>query len=225
MGKKKYNTEEERKEAEKLRKKTWAIENKEKISVSKKKYNDNNKEKIAEAGKLYRNNNKEKEVIRHLKYSKEQELSKLESAKKYREKNRYIINQKARLNNIKRNENHKKRYGDDIVYKLSCNIRTLIRISFKRNGFNKNSRTNKIIGFTFDKFKEYLESKFEPWMNWDNHGKYNGELNFGWDIDHIIPISSAKTEEDVIKLNYYTNLQPLCSKVNRDIKKHHLIHH
>jgi hypothetical protein len=33
------------------------------------------------------------------------------------------------------------------------------------------------------------------------------------------PISSAKTEEDVIRLNNYTNFQPLCSKVNRDIKK------
>jgi hypothetical protein len=38
------------------------------------------------------------------------------------------------------------------------------------------------------------------------------------DIDHIIPISSVNSENDVIRLNHYTNLQPLCSKVNRDIK-------
>lgn len=63
------------------------------------------------------------------------------------------------------------------------------------------------------------DSKFEPWMTWGNRGLYNGELNYGWDIDHIIPVSSAETEEGVIKLNHYTNLQPLCSKVNRDIKK------
>jgi len=56
-------------------------------------------------------------------------------------------------------------------------------------------------------------------MNWDNHGLYNGELNYGWDVDHIIPISSAKTEEDIYKLNHFSNFQPLCSKVNRDIKK------
>lgn len=56
-------------------------------------------------------------------------------------------------------------------------------------------------------------------MNWDNYGKYNGTINFGWDIDHIIPLCNAKTEEDVIRLNHYTNLQPLCSKVNRDIKR------
>ena len=30
----------------------------------------------------------------------------------------------------------------------------------------------------------------------------------------IIPISSAKTEEEIIKLNHYTNLQPLWSREN-----------
>ena len=56
-------------------------------------------------------------------------------------------------------------------------------------------------------------------MNWNNYGIYNGEFNYGWDLDHIIPISLAKSEEEIIKLNHYTNLQPLCSKTNRDIKR------
>ena len=56
-------------------------------------------------------------------------------------------------------------------------------------------------------------------MSWENYGKYNGEIDFGWDIDHIIPLSSAKTEEDIIKLNHYTNLQPLCSFINRTVKR------
>ena len=49
-------------------------------------------------------------------------------------------------------------------------------------------------------------------MTWDKMGV---EIH----IDHIIPLSSAKTEEELYKLCHYTNLQPLCSKVNRDIKK------
>lgn len=38
-------------------------------------------------------------------------------------------------------------------------------------------------------------------MDWNNQGLYNGEFDYGWDIDHILPISIAITEEDVIKLN------------------------
>jgi hypothetical protein len=56
-------------------------------------------------------------------------------------------------------------------------------------------------------------------MSWENYGKYNGDFNYGWDIDHKIPLSSVNTEDEIIKLNHYTNLQPLCSYVNRHIKK------
>ena len=56
-------------------------------------------------------------------------------------------------------------------------------------------------------------------MTWYNRGMYNGEFDYGWDIDHIIPVSSATTKEEINKLNHYTNLQPLCSKINRDIKR------
>lgn len=51
------------------------------------------------------------------------------------------------------------------------------------------------------------------------YGLYNGELNHGWDIDHIIPLSSAKSEEELLNSNNYENLQPLCSYKNRYITK------
>ena len=60
-------------------------------------------------------------------------------------------------------------------------------------------------------------------MNWGNKGLYNGTEGFGWDVDHIIPISTAVTEDDVIRLNHYTNLQPLCSYHNRFIKSNNII--
>jgi hypothetical protein len=113
----------------------------------------------------------------------------------------------------------KERCKTDSMFKLKERIRTLIRSSFKLKGVRKNSKTIQILGCSFEQFKQHLESKFEPWMNWDNYGLYNGSEGYGWDIDHIIPLSSAKTEVDIIKLNHYTNLQPLCSKVNRDIKR------
>ncbi len=90
-------------------------------------------------------------------------------------------------------------------------------------GYSKNSKTFNILGCSFEDFKFYLESKFEPWMSWENYGLYNGESNYGWDIDHIIPSSSAKTEEELLVLNRFNNLQPLCSYQNRVIKRDKII--
>jgi hypothetical protein len=145
----------------------------------------------------------------------------------YKNKNIDKIKEYNREYNLKNkekiNENalkyHYNRISNDDVYYLSFKIRNLIRTSIKRRGYSKKSKTNEILGCSFEEFKIYIESKFEDWMNWSNHGLYNGKLNHGWDMDHIIPLTSVETEEDVIKLNHYTNLQPLCSFVNRVIKR------
>ena len=65
--------------------------------------------------------------------------------------------------------------------------------SFREVSFIKSSKTSDILGASFEEFKLHLESKFENWMTWENRGLYNGELNYGWDIDHIIPISTARS--------------------------------
>lgn len=61
-------------------------------------------------------------------------------------------------------------------------------------------------------------------MNWDNYGKYNGKLNFGWDLDHITPIGKSSTEDDIIILSNYKNLQPLDSYINRVEKRDRIIY-
>jgi hypothetical protein len=121
---------------------------------------------------------------------------------------------KDRRNNYIRN-----RKQNDPIFRLRISISRLVYNSLKNNGFKKKSRSNKILGCSYIEFKSYIETKFEPWMTWENKGLYNGNYNYGWDIDHIIPISSARTEEEVVKLNHYTNFRPLCSKINRDIKR------
>jgi len=116
----------------------------------------------------------------------------------------------------------KERKSYDIIYKLKANIRGLINSSIRLSGYRKMSKTQSILGCTFEEFRIYLELKFEPWMNWNNYGNWNGEpkeINAAWDIDHIVPMSTAKTEEDVLILNNHTNFQPLCSYTNRYIKR------
>jgi hypothetical protein len=74
--------------------------------------------------------------------------------------------------------------------------------------FNKKNKTYDIIGCSPIELKTHLESLFLDGMSWENHGVG------GWHIDHIMPLSTAKTEEDVYKLSHYTNLQPLWAKDN-----------
>lgn len=125
-----------------------------------------------------------------------------------------------------RNNRHKTRLNTDFLYKLTVNIRGLISISIKKQGYKKSSKTEQILGCSFEKFKQYIELQFESWMTWENYGKYKkGQFNIGWDFDHIIPLSSIKLlplEERInrlYELNRYTNFRPLCSKINRDIKR------
>ena len=87
-------------------------------------------------------------------------------------------------------------------------------MSFKRIGTKKNTKTEHILGCTIQEFKTYIENQFECWMTLENHGIYTGVYNETWQLDHIEPISNATTPEDIIRLNHYTNFQPLCSKKN-----------
>jgi len=119
-------------------------------------------------------------------------------------------------NKEKRNKSHKERVKNDPLYKFMFNTRSNIRTAFKRKNFKKNSGTEKILGCSIEQFKKHIESKFESWMNWENNGKYSKNKK-SWQLDHIIPLSTAKTIDDVIRLNHYTNFQPLDALEN--IKK------
>lgn len=174
------------------KKKEWRLKNKDKEIKNNKEYKLNNKEYLKELKRNYYINNKE-EIKTKTK--------------------RWRMNNKN-----KRNIFDKNRRNNDPIYYLKVKMRSIVYKSIKRCLGIKKLKTQCILGCSFEEFKLYIESKFEPWMTWDNHGLYNGEFNCGWDIDHIIPLSSAKNIDDVIKLNYYTNLQPLCSKINREIK-------
>jgi len=190
------------------------------------KYRSNNREICKQRSKEYRDNNVIKEKTRSTEYRNKNrnELNNKKCA--YYHLNKLDISLKNKLNRKILNERQRiykaNRKIVDPLYKLSLNIRSLIIINIKKQGYSKKSKTHEILGCSFEEFKLYLESKFEPWMNWDNHGKYNGEFNYGWDIDHIIPLSSAKTKEEILKLSHYTNLQPLCSYTNRYIKTNNI---
>jgi len=87
------------------------------------------------------------------------------------------------------------------VFKLINNVRVRLIKYLKKLNITKKNKTFEIVGCTPQELKEHLEKQFVNGMSWENRSE--------WHIDHIIPLSSAKTEEEIYKLSHYTNLQPL----------------
>jgi hypothetical protein len=183
-------------------------------------------DEIKERKRLYMIEYRKSKPNKGKEYMIEYRKSKPNIIKTWRDNNKTKINKTTRLyrkNNKDKiakikNKHVKNRKLRDPVFKLSCNMRTAIYTALMNKKIPKKSKTVHILGCSFEAFKVYLESKWEPWMNWENYGKYNGELNFGWDVDHIIPLNIGQSELDIFNLNHYTNFQPLCSYVNRVIK-------
>lgn len=122
--------------------------------------------------------------------------------KNYRTENKLNINAYS-------NQYEKDIKKKDPIYKLKILLRKRIYHFLKNRKIIKSNKTFEIIGISPTGLKKYMEEKFSNGMNWNNQGK--------WQIDHIIPLSSAKNEEEIYKLCHYTNLQPLWAEDN--IKK------
>ena len=226
-------TEQEKKENKKLyyqknkeviKEKNELLSEEEKLirQAKKKAYREENKEKERLQKKAYREANKEKEKERKKRWNEENKDKIREQRKIYREKTKEQRKEYKENNKEKTNLQFKKRKELDPLFKLKENTKSLIREGLKRNGYKKYSNTENILGCSYEDFKIHLESKFESWMNWENYGNpIDGliEPNKTWDIDHIIPLSLTINENEVLKLNHYTNLQPLCSYQNRVIKR------
>lgn len=159
---------------------------------------------------------------------KEETLAK---AKEYRERNREAMKARAatyreanrealNARQIQRQKDNREafnayqlqyrlnRYKTDPLYALQMTCRRRILCAMQKGGYKKSTKTENLLGCTFEDFKTYLESLFLPGMTWENRGK------FGWHIDHIYPLSAAKDAVEMEKLCHYTNMQPLWAKDN-----------
>jgi hypothetical protein len=172
--------------------------NKDVIKKHSKKYYQANAEHIKDLGRKYYVENKEMTLHRN-------NLWRLEN----KERNRFLV---LRWHRNKRKESP--------CYRLNMRIRSLILNAFKINchgEFSKSKKTLEILGCTINEFKEHIERQFLDWMTWENQGNRD-DINYksSWHLDHIIPISYAKTEADICMLNHWSNFQPMCRKLNRD---------
>ena len=181
------------------RNKKWKSENPNYMLNYLKIYYDKNKVQLLEKQKKYYESNKGSILKKYQEYVKNNSKKTSKNQKEYRTKNKEGL--REYINQYKR-----KRRQTDIIFKLRDNISHRTRQIFKYFNTEKKNKTFDIVGCSPEFLKEHLENQFVVGMGWDNRNE--------WHIDHIIPLSSAKTEEELYGLCHYTNLQPLWAEDN-----------
>jgi hypothetical protein len=218
----------------------WAQNNPDKAKESNKRYMKNNKPLIAERKRQYYEENREILSVKSAQYyeenkedfkknSKKYYEDNKEAVKEYNKKNELIIRARHKIYRENNKENiaiynkkyKKDRMESDVSFKLRKTISNSILSKINKDG----KSIIKYLDYSIDQLKQHLENQFEPWMSWENHGKYDPKTwndsdstTWTWQIDHIIPHSLFKyismedrSFKDCWALN---NLRPLSSKIN-----------
>ena len=197
--------------------KNYYKNNKAKIKANDKKHYEENREAILAKGKVYKALHHEELKKRSKKYYWDNRDVILSKCKQY-----YINNKDSIFAQI--NEYVKKRRKSDPKFKLRTSISTAVNQALKKRNSKKSGSILDFLPFSISELKSYLESLFEPWMNWNNWGKYslswddNNSSTWTWNIDHIIPQSklpyNSMSHPNFQKCWALYNLRPLSSKQN-----------
>ena len=99
------------------------------------------------------------------------------------------------------NERYAQRVKSEPFYHLTVRIRGLVGKAIRGAGYSKRSKTHEIIGCDYEFLKTHIERQFADGMSWDRFSDIH--------IDHIVPLSSAKDEKDLIRLCHFTNIRPV----------------
>lgn len=157
-------------------------------------YYKENKEVRVEYDKQRRLKNKDKIKEYNAKYHEEHKSEMNAKTRRYYENNKETLNKKQNVYKQKRRQ-------DDPIFHMQHRVRSRLLKALQAKSWKKTTKFNDYIGCSLEELKAHIESKFVDDMSWDNRTL--------WHLDHLIPLSSANTEEEIYKLCHYTNLQPL----------------
>jgi hypothetical protein len=163
-------------------------------------YQAKNRERLKSYLASYFQDNKEKMMSASNKWIKANPDSKRKAWKKWKENNREALNKNRAKRAVERRKT-------DPIHAMREVARTRVRHALNNKGFKRQAKTAIMIGCSWQCLKEYIESQFADGMCWENRHL--------WEVDHIIPLSSASTQEEIIKLSHFSNLQPLWKEDNR----------
>jgi len=164
-----------------------------------KKYREDNKDLVRERNRKYKEKNPDKVSAwakKHYASHRDEVCAKRSAREKKPETRR------------KRNARTAEYLASNPVADFKYKTRQMLNKAYSRTGVAKTTKALDILGCDFEFLKYWLELTFVE--NYAIDIEDDMEIH----LDHIIPLSTAKTEEDVIRLNHYTNLQWLLATDN-----------
>lgn len=177
-------------------------------------------------GKKYTAQNKEKVAL----YQKKFALENSEHLKQYRanyySENKEYLNEKNKIdyhNNIEKYRALSKAYyekhkelkpvltPEEKASRAHLNIikhrlRQRVHNVLKLRNWEKCKSLYEYIGCSKEQLIQHIESQFESGMSWENRSE--------WHIDHVMPLASANTSEELYMLCFYLNLKPMWASDN-----------
>lgn len=201
---KKYDK--EHAETQRTKARQWELDHPERVKARRNAYRREHIDEFRERDRKYAEAHKDQIQARYKAWAKANAERLAEYSRQYRAEHADEIKAKRqaydKANRPRITAYHKfKRYHDPI-FSVSVRVRSLIKKSLENRGYSKDTKTYKILGCDFATLWAHLKKTWK-----ENYGtEYNGEP---YHIDHIIPLATAKTKQEVLELCYYENLQML----------------
>lgn len=199
--------------------KAYHAKNKDVAKGKKKQFYDTNRDRLIEEGRKNYYFHQEKRLEAKKAYYKANKNSLLEKNKQWR-----IDNRDKALAYVSAYQ--KDRTKNDPNYRLRQSVSSSIYYYLKSRDFSKDGKScMDFLDYSIDELRLHIEKQFEPWMTWDNQGKYNTDTwddndptTWTWQIDHIIPASkfnyTSMNDQGFRDCWSLSNLRPYSAKQN-----------
>jgi hypothetical protein len=109
--------------------------------------------------------------------------------------------------NAEKVKQYEKKYRHTPKRRLAANLRRRQLLALKKKNMSHVSAI-KFLGCSVEDCLKHIERQWQEGMTWDNWALS------GWHLDHIKPLASANTKEEMEALCHYTNLRPLWASDN-----------
>lgn len=185
-----------------------------------------NREQTTEYNQKYYQENKDKLDSQHKEYYQENKDHLIEHQKLYNQENKEAKKDYNKEYGKTYHKQYRKiRAQNDPAFRLRNIISRSIRAAMNRDNSQKRGSCLRQLVYTIEELKAHIEKQFEPWMSWDNQGRYNPETwndddqaTWTWQLDHIVPQTSlpytSMEDENFQKCWALSNLRPLSAKQN-----------